>query len=307
MEEKEKSRFEEVEKRIEQIKRARSSYVPLLNFFKKLFFARLNTFPHITLDEEDLQADLAEAKIGNGFPLLSKEKIKVDLKSAQGLFQTLCQIVEKENSELEGAVKEIREALKDNKLSLQELFEGWVKEEKYIDPQMASFNFPLLTLLVRYSLQPSLQAIASRLKNLIHEELWGKGYCPICGSSPFLSELRGEGGERIFFCSFCGHEWKGRRLFCPFCENTNPQSLRYHYLEKESEYRIDLCDKCKRYIKTIDTRKLEGVIIPEVEDIATLHLDILAEEDGFQGMNPLKKLLFEHTPPQQKDVKRRKT
>jgi FdhE protein len=291
-----------IEKRIKKIKQERSSYIPLLSFFQKVLSAQISSSPHITIDENDVRADLARTKIQEGFPLLRKEKIKADLESAQELFQTLCQIAERENKELEDAVKRIREALKNERLHLRELLEGWVKEKESLNPELASLNLPLLTLLVRCSLQPSLQIIASRLKHLINEDLWGKGYCPICGSLPFLSELRGEGGERIFFCSYCSHEWKGRRLCCPFCENTDSNTLRYLYLEKQGEYRIDLCDKCKRYIKTVDTRKLEGPIIPEVEDIATIHLDILAEEDGFQGSNPLIKLLFQPTQHQKKDV-----
>ena len=303
MKEKNQPKVEELKKRIKKIKEERSSYVPLLNFFEKLFSAELNHAPHITLDDDDLREDLALIKIREGFPLLRKEKITVDLGSSEKNFQTLCRIAEKENRELEDAVKEIREALQIKKINLKRLFENCIREEVFLSPELESLNLPLLSLLLRHSVQPSLRAIASRLKHLINEDFWEKGYCPICGSPPFFSALRGEEGERIFFCSYCSHEWKGRRLSCPFCENTDPQSLRYLYIEKESEYRIDLCEKCKKYIKTVDTRKLGGPIFPELEDISTLHLDILAEEEGFAGIRSIKNLFFENTPSCRTELK----
>ena len=42
-------------------------------------------------------------------------------------------------------------------------------------------------------------------------------------------------------------------------------------------YRIDLCEKCHQYIKTIDAR-VEEILDPSLEDLATLHLDLLASQ-----------------------------
>ena len=53
---------------------------------------------------------------------------------------------------------------------------------------------------------------------------------------------------------------------------------------KES-YRIDLCDKCHHYIKTIDVRDLEESD-PSLEDLATLHLDVVAAQKGYERSVP---------------------
>jgi len=47
-------------------------------------------------------------------------------------------------------------------------------------------------------------------------------------------------------------------------------------------YRVDVCEKCKRYIKTIDTKEIGEEVIPLIEDIGTLHLDILAQKEGYK-------------------------
>jgi len=51
-------------------------------------------------------------------------------------------------------------------------------------------------------------------------------------------------------------------------------------------YRADLCEECKQYIKTFDTLKLSYEPILDIEDIATIHLDILASEKGFKHPVP---------------------
>ena len=72
------------------------------------------------------------------------------------------------------------------------------------------------------------------------------------------------------------------RLMCACCGNTDQESLRYLYSELEKGYRIDVCDKCKGYIKTVDSREISHEIVPAVEDLATLHLDMVAEENGYK-------------------------
>jgi formate dehydrogenase maturation protein FdhE len=49
--------------------------------------------------------------------------------------------------------------------------------------------------------------------------------------------------------------------------------------EGENACRIDLCEKCHQYIKTIDARVIE-VLDASLEDLATLHLDLVASKKG---------------------------
>lgn len=96
-----------------------------------------------------------------------------------------------------------------------------------------------------------------------------------------MSALEGD-GERFLFCSFCWHKWPVRRLVCPFCENDDSKTLHYFYTEEEREYRVNVCDKCKKYVKTVDTRKIDRFFYPPLEQIATLHLDMKANETGLE-------------------------
>jgi FdhE protein len=139
----------------------------------------------------------------------------------------------------------------------------------------------LLTFLAENSIRPVFEAYACQLKGYVDQALWWRGYCPICGSMPFIAEFREE-GERFLACSLCGFEWRFMRLKCPFCENEDHKKLRYFYVESEgTANRVDVCEECKRYIKTLDTRKMAGEIIPIIEDMGTFHLDVLAQEEGY--------------------------
>ena len=58
--------------------------------------------------------------------------------------------------------------------------------------------------------------------------------------------------------------------------------LRYFYTQSEgTANRVDVCEKCKKYIKTLDTREMVGDVIPIIEDMGTLYLDVLAQEEGY--------------------------
>ena len=72
------------------------------------------------------------------------------------------------------------------------------------------------------------------------------------------------------------------RLKCPFCETEDDKELRYFYAEGEGKaHRVDVCEKCKRYIKTLDIREMAGEVIPIIEDMGTLYLDVLAQKEGY--------------------------
>ena len=183
-------------------------------------------------------------------------------------------------------VKKIEEALDKKKRDLKKLLNGGVNESK-IEEITDEFGLDkkLFSFFIQESIRPSIEAGVEKIFNELDTETWLKGFCPICGSLPYLSLLKEEVGKRYLLCSYCGYQWRIERLVCPFCKNKEQESLQYFYGEGEEAYRIDLCDKCHQYIKTIDLRKIEE-IDPALEDLATLHLDILASQKGYKRPSP---------------------
>jgi FdhE protein len=143
-------------------------------------------------------------------------------------------------------------------------------------------DLDLIDLFVEESLRPELEYIADKYGKIVAKSGWTEGYCPICGKEPKIGEIREEEeGRRYLFCHQCGYKWNFRRIKCPFCGNEEQHSLAYFAVEGEERYRVDVCNKCRRYIKIVDLPKTAEDVNLDVEDIATLHLDMLAYEEGY--------------------------
>ena len=100
-----------------------------------------------------------------------------------------------------------------------------------------------------------------------------------------LGLLKGERGLRHSVCSQGHCQWHVDRLGCPICDNKQPELLQHFATETDTACRIDLCDRCHHYIKTIDLRALDTPD-PVLEDLATLHLDVVAIERGYARAVP---------------------
>ena len=139
-----------------------------------------------------------------------------------------------------------------------------------------------MTLLARNSIRPIFEVYADRMQKYINRESWQRNHCPVCGSKPGMAELMKDDGKRFLVCSFCGTDWQFARLKCPYCGNDNHKELKYFYLDEDSRgYRIDVCKKCRKYIKTIDRRQIGEELILPLEDVGTLHLDFIAQKEGY--------------------------
>ncbi len=106
--------------------------------------------------------------------------------------------------------------------------------------------------------------------------------CPLCGSKPQVGALRpeGDGGKRSLICSLCATEWDYRRVVCPACGEQDDHKLAVYTAEEFSHVRVEACDACHSYIKTVDLTK-DGHAVPVVDELATIPLNLWAAEHGY--------------------------
>ncbi len=111
--------------------------------------------------------------------------------------------------------------------------------------------------------------------------------CPFCKRKPGVGVLRplGEGGKRSLVCSFCLAEWEFRRIVCPGCGEENHANLPVYAAEELTHVRVEACDSCKIYIKTVDMTKT-GRAEPVVDEIASIALDLWAQKQGYAKLQP---------------------
>lgn len=109
--------------------------------------------------------------------------------------------------------------------------------------------------------------------------------CPLCGGRPVVGVLRreGDGAKKSLICMLCAHEWPFRRIYCPACGEEREPQMAFYSAPEIPHVRVDVCDTCHTYLKSIDLTKT-GLAIPVVDELATLPLDIWAREHGYEKL-----------------------
>ena len=139
---------------------------------------------------------------------------------------------------------------------------------------------PLKEFLARAFLQPCAEFVASAM---LPPALPVTVYrCPRCNSLPLLGILRqeGDGGKRFLHCSFCSQEWEFRRILCAHCGEEKEQKLAVYVAEQFPHIRVEACETCKYFLRTIDLTK-DGNAVPIVDDLAAIPLSLWAQQNGY--------------------------
>ena len=121
------------------------------------------------------------------------------------------------------------------------------------------------------------------------------GVCPCCGSPPVASIVRlgaAINNLRYLHCSLCNTEWNVPRATCTACGTDRGVALQ-QLDGAHGAVRAETCDSCKSYLKIVYQEK-DALVDPVADDLATLALDILVDEAGYQRAGPNLLLLGAH-------------
>jgi len=198
---------------------------------------------------------------------------------------------------LAGQAEKLDKARNDWKALLADYWNG------ELDPQQSFFP--------RACLQPYLERLAdtqtppadSKLMISLAKEIEEfviarpRRICPFCGRKPQLTALSNEtdasdlsggsvdGGRRFLLCGDCLTSWPFQRLACVNCLEENPYNLSYYRAETIPDIRLDCCDTCRRYIKTIDLTR-NNRCVPTVDELAAMPLDLWALDQEYKKIQP---------------------
>jgi FdhE protein len=193
-------------------------------------------------------------------------------------FTPLLALVKQDGSPM---LKQAAEALEnESPESRLELLDGiWQHEvdSRELAPEYAFF--------ARALLQPYAEFLSEETISPDNDS--GQMKCPFCGSQPQFAVLRpeGDGGKRSLVCSLCAKEWLFRRLVCPNCGEEDKEKLPVFVADDFKYVRVEACETCHTYIKSIDLTK-DGNAVPIVDELATVPLDLWAEEHQYQKLAP---------------------
>lgn len=167
------------------------------------------------------------------------------------------------------------------KVQLGDLWSSSGRSEQHRSNEPDHSREPLTEFILRVFVQPHAEFVAAQSPDpplTTNDRL-----CPRCGAAPVVGVLRpeGDGGKRRLLCSFCLQEWDSRRILCAACGEEDEKKLPVYVAEQFPHVRVEACETCNFYVRTIDLTK-DGNAVPVVDDLTAIPLSFWAEEHGFK-------------------------
>lgn len=271
------AQMEEILKGLEKEREKKPELAETIDLHHALLLAQADAqvpLPHLELETEKARALLQEGSL-----LVKPEELEIDWEVFAQLCEGICYITLQHQPELEEELERIRTFL-DNYPDKRSQVVGYLRDGLLEGAKEKGLNSELLAFVLNNALHPFLRAYAQALAPLIDDSLWYHSRCPVCGGQPDFAFLEAGSGARHLLCSRCDSQWLFRRVECPFCGNIEPNKLIY-YPSEDQVYRLYVCQVCHRYLKTIDMRQVARKVIPPVERIITVAMDVAAREAGY--------------------------
>ncbi len=279
---------EKINRRVQEGKKEHPQYEPFLNFWEKILSLQEAYSQKISSEGRELSPALRDLKLQEGFPLIAWEDVAVDEALMKELLQDLCRATKEANRNLRQEIPKIETWLQNKKNDFSKWITLFIRKEEQPFIQKAKdhgLDGDLMLFLFYAAWKPFLKARAMGIGEAGSApfEQWARGYCPVCGSMPLISYLKND-GKRVAVCSTCETNYPLNRIFCPHCATTEQHQLRYFYDQGDEGSRIEVCESCRHYLKTIDLRKKEMETLPVLDDLLTTHLDLWAQKKGYKKL-----------------------
>lgn len=265
-------------KKFDQAIEANASLEPILAFYRAIVKEQIKVYGKQQAAKELPDQTEVDKLLRQGRPINSQWPVSVNYEQMKALFLKLGEILSEHRPEKNNDIKKITAKDWDFE-NLAQIFASdnlspIIKEaeEEQVDPSLLAF-------LIVNALRPFYAFQAQAVIGLVKDEEWQRPHCPVCGQRGEMAVLQGDGGKRYLYCPTCDVTWKYLRLECPYCD-ADHEKLRYLEVE-DSLYRLDVCENCQGYIKTLDAQELASVPNLFLEDLLTMHLDLLAEKEGY--------------------------
>jgi FdhE protein len=275
----EEERARQVMEALEEARTQNPELADFYEFHQKVFRLQHEAKAQIAATLEMLDQEVLRARVLQGLPQLSFAQLPLEAGGFGRLATEIAQALVQYDPKLAAGTDGLEEV---DWLSLagRRFEQGMASEGE--EETSEETPMELVETAVDLALQPYLEWAAEQVMPHIHQELWKRGYCPVCGGRPDFALLEGEAGARHLLCSRCRSQWLYKRLQCPFCDNTDHTKLLY-YLSEDEVYRLYICQACKHYLKAIDLRQATHRVILAAEPLLTIAMDLAAQEQGYKA------------------------
>lgn len=172
---------------------------------------------------------------------------------------------------------DMKDLFMQNQQDRDELIKKWAAQVN-TEPQIIYF---IMNMVIKTILKKR----AQNWEALIKEFFWDKGYCPVCGALPNIAWIQEANFQRWLHCSQCAHEWTFSRVICPCCGNNEQESMTYFYIENRKMESTFVCEKCKRYLITLNNINELFDYDADILALGLTHMDLIMQEKGYQSMS----------------------
>ncbi len=222
-------------------------------------------------------------------PLLQGDNLEISAEEGAQLLRTLLGVLQHHGRQGQQELQQLESALNDAQLDVAFLLRAYIQRDRYpiVHTAIAAKVEPaLLEYLLGLACSFTLQQLRHAGLRLPESDIPRSG-CPLCGGAPGMGELRGDTQSLRLHCATCGQSFVGSPDQCGSCGNRERTTLEVFTVGEDPEYRVHACRACYSYLKVIDRRRGGETPCMDLEDLATLHFDLVAQRAGFtKGKQP---------------------
>jgi len=240
----------------------------------------------LSAEPVSLAPDQAGEKLARGVSLLQDVELRLNDEEARRLLLDLVHAVENTIENIRNISKDLRQALEEEKLEISRLMAAVAAQDQdavrsLVQPLGLDSGF--VWTLTSQVFKTALHSWCRQLSPLLERTAWDRSVCPICGSLPVFAELQGNHQHKHLRCGRCGADWPARRLHCLYCGNEDHRTLGVLFEESRHDtQRVEFCERCRSYLKVIVSFAPSPPEHLSILDLATIHMNYLAEERGYR-------------------------
>lgn len=269
-------------------KTSRPDLAELIDLYEKFFAIEAEYLPKIEVDVEFLDEEDISAKLEAGEFILDAGKLMVDPGQFKEILGRMALVIADTNPAFKKPLDRLLEypdlnvdTAGENPLFIKNLLKFNAQYFTKI-AELVDLNSDVLFFLIYHAISPFIEKTSYQFRDKIDFRQWQKTFCPVCGRKPGMAFIRAEDSLNILQCQVCRTQWAYPRATCLVCGNSSNDTYKYIYDEDDEAHRAYICDNCKKYTKATDCRKVDRDIDLDVEDLATLVLDYVAKQRGYE-------------------------
>jgi FdhE protein len=258
----------------------------IINAFSPILIKRNKIMERIKL-EKIKSFHFDEMKFRQGVPVIRQESLFRKDDPWKDIFLEIMRSVKETFPNLQKDWERLESAVSNGTIAVDDYFRAIPETEGIVIDWAAKIQVSpaTISIILRQLASIILETRVKDIAEVIKGVDWEKGYCPVCGTPPVIAQIQEKIGHRYLYCPQCAYKWRFSRVICPCCEHqAKEEGMTYFFVEGKEQESVFTCDKCKRYLITLNHVSDLNDYDLDISAISLIHLDFIMQEKGFLPM-----------------------